>query len=92
MSSAVRGLGVLDAFALGTGALWCAWVVVATVWGGRPLGDTSVYIAPVLFALLGIAAGRRLGGSSLQPDAPARRSGGPARSCWESAWSTCWPP
>lgn len=53
-----RGLGILDAAALGAVALWCVWVVASSVWNGRvpQLGGTYI-VAPVVL-VAGVVLGR----------------------------------
>lgn len=60
MPAGVRRLTPLDAVGLGVGGLWCAWVVVATVWAGRPVGPALPYLVPALVAVGGVALGRQV--------------------------------
>lgn len=60
MPRPVRGLGVLDAVALGTVGLWCVWLFISTVHAGQPPLDALPYLVPALVGVAGVATGRRM--------------------------------
>lgn len=60
MSTRARGFCRLDAVGVGVAGLWCAWVVVATAWAGRPVGPALPYLVPALVAVAGVALGRQV--------------------------------
>lgn len=60
MPRPVRGLGVLDAVALGTVGLWCVWLFISTVHAGQPPLDALPYFVPALVGVAGVATGRRM--------------------------------
>ena len=55
-----RGLGSLDAVALGVVGMWCVWVLASTVLAGRPVALVLPYFVPALSAVAGVAVGRWL--------------------------------
>lgn len=56
-----KGPDGLDPAALGALALWCLWVVLATVWAGRSPLAALPYLGPPVVLIAGLLAGRWAG-------------------------------